>query len=1223
MVMMLSIVNLPAFNTTVQAAETVVPDDLHIQYDAENDMISWDAVEWGVFSGKNMYRVFFYDLENSRHYAVDTSKNQITLGEVLEEIQIYNWTGTWNKDKGVFCNSSTRDIGIRGDFRIEVDVHYMEKDAITGSNELRTKKTKSYEYNLEYTLYNAMPDFAEEIRLVRNNKGNPILKWKTPNKPGGNKVYDDYALLIQIIHDGNEYYWGADSNTIGTGLMHNITRETQLDLTKLEQKLKEIGETQFGVYISTRSLVDDRGIGRVFATHYSAVPYFHKIRLEENQMDYPVCWGNQKTEPYKAYWNLEKWNNIVNYQYHTFQLELAKRTKGADGRYYDETLYTRDLTESEKSGSIDFTKEILEHGNGEYLAKITQHSTNDSRFYYYDYDRTYFYIEDYLKLTTQSQESGEELTLHVGNPLTIGYSADVLPIWLTKAGYSLSSPIVHISFDKYDGDVNLYNSKTSTPSWTQTWTPSKSFAGDRATITYSVQLVDSYGHAGPYSHISNTFYANILDVEKTEENMPKFTSSPKNIVLKNNEKISTIQWTTDKTISDDMSMYLMVSSDGGKTFSSSAAKLTDVKNDGTCEYNCRSSYSNTRYWYILDIRQSTGGSGYIHSYSDPFSITWTNDGNPAMLGPVDEYNTILNNGTDYQISIPFNFGKNYGDDVNKYTLYYLRDGVYENVAGAGYNYKVDTSRNTLNLTIYSDESNFSSDMTYKMVVKNKYSSTGLSAIGSLSTEFQVQWVPAPVALTEFAITNVADGRYGENVNAVALIAEAMYGNDAHYNINYGWRAHISKKIDDKFVPIDQQEGENAEYYQEKYNAGEYKVTFILEANANGDKSNCYDFDKENLHGTINGKDAIIEFNQALGSDSVEISYVFSVENHDFSQYVSNGDGTHKVVCKDCGATQEGHDKDACSGGTATCKVKAKCSKCGEEYGELATHTFKWIIDKAATTTATGLKHEECSVCGYKKSAVTIAKDKPVNPKVESISNIFGVDDSSAEKILQFVKDNNISDDTLKITEKVIVNRTSDNDIKGSAFGLLKARITSVKKNSMKVKWSKIKGADGYIIYTAPCGKKNKLKKVRSVSAKSTSATFKKLKKGTYYKFLVIAYKKVGNVKVTMSVSKTIHATTTGGKYGVAKSVKINKIGNKKNVNKVTLKKGKSTTVKATEVRQIKNKKIQKHRGIKLETSNPKFAVIKGSKIIAKGKGKCTVYAYAQNGVYTKITVTVK
>lgn len=38
--------------------------------------------------------------------------------------------------------------------------------------------------------------------------------------------------------------------------------------------------------------------------------------------------------------------------------------------------------------------------------------------------------------------------------------------------------------------------------------------------------------------------------------------------------------------------------------------------------------------------------------------------------------------------------------------------------------------------------------------------------------------------------------------------------------------------------------------------------------------------------------------------------------------------------------------------------------------DLASHTFVWKVDKAATTTETGLKHEECTVCGHKRSENT-------------------------------------------------------------------------------------------------------------------------------------------------------------------------------------------------------------------------------------------------------------
>lgn len=42
-----------------------------------------------------------------------------------------------------------------------------------------------------------------------------------------------------------------------------------------------------------------------------------------------------------------------------------------------------------------------------------------------------------------------------------------------------------------------------------------------------------------------------------------------------------------------------------------------------------------------------------------------------------------------------------------------------------------------------------------------------------------------------------------------------------------------------------------------------------------------------------------------------------------------------------------------------------------EKADITAHTFKQIIDKEATATEKGSKHEECTVCGYKKAAVDI------------------------------------------------------------------------------------------------------------------------------------------------------------------------------------------------------------------------------------------------------------
>ena len=58
-------------------------------------------------------------------------------------------------------------------------------------------------------------------------------------------------------------------------------------------------------------------------------------------------------------------------------------------------------------------------------------------------------------------------------------------------------------------------------------------------------------------------------------------------------------------------------------------------------------------------------------------------------------------------------------------------------------------------------------------------------------------------------------------------------------------------------------------------------------------------------------------------------------------------------------------------------------ECGNK-ADITAHNFKWIIDKEATTTEKGSKHEECTVCGYKKTAVDI-------PKIDSHNHDYGTE----------------------------------------------------------------------------------------------------------------------------------------------------------------------------------------------------------------------------------------
>ena len=96
------------------------------------------------------------------------------------------------------------------------------------------------------------------------------------------------------------------------------------------------------------------------------------------------------------------------------------------------------------------------------------------------------------------------------------------------------------------------------------------------------------------------------------------------------------------------------------------------------------------------------------------------------------------------------------------------------------------------------------------------------------------------------------------------------------------------------------------------------------------------------------------------------------DGHTYGEWTSNGDGTHTRRCTVDGCT--GSETKDCSGGTATCTEKAKCSACGAEYGDLNPAHHANLVNvpaKAATTSAEGnIEYWHCGGCGkyYKDAA---------------------------------------------------------------------------------------------------------------------------------------------------------------------------------------------------------------------------------------------------------------
>ena len=210
--------------------------------------------------------------------------------------------------------------------------------------------------------------------------------------------------------------------------------------------------------------------------------------------------------------------------------------------------------------------------------------------------------------------------------------------------------------------------------------------------------------------------------------------------------------------------------------------------------------------------------------------------------------------------------------------------------------------------------------------------------------------------------------------------------------------------------------------------------------------------------------------------------------------------------------------------------------------------------------------------------------------------------------------------SIEAVEEAISKLNSDKDPKGTKIAPLLVKSTKQTKNSIKITWKKPSGAKKFVIFGNICGPKNKMKKLKTVTG--TSLTIKKavknLKKGKYYKFMVVAIDENSNV---VSSSKIVHAATKGGKVGNHKKITVKKSILTK---AKKLKAGKSLSLKPSLTLQSKKLKAKKHVAIRYESSNTAIATVSSKgKITAKKAGSCKVYVYAQNGVSKTVSVKVK
>lgn len=235
-----------------------------------------------------------------------------------------------------------------------------------------------------------------------------------------------------------------------------------------------------------------------------------------------------------------------------------------------------------------------------------------------------------------------------------------------------------------------------------------------------------------------------------------------------------------------------------------------------------------------------------------------------------------------------------------------------------------------------------------------------------------------------------------------------------------------------------------------------------------------------------------------------------------------------------------------------------CSICNGKVKTAAHNYSGWKVTKAAQIAIAGEKVRTCKTCGHKEKAAVAA---------------------------------------LPVQKTPFLGVTS-------------------KEKSVTLRWNTVKDADGYMIYGAECGNNSKYRLLRTVRGNVNSWTHTGLKKATYYRYSVVAYRNINKKKVTIAQTYSMHIATTGKKHAYARNLQVNRTN-------VVLNRGKRTALRTKVI--YSSGKIQNHiAAVRFSSSNSRVATVDSRGIIsARNKGTCIIYCYAPNGVRKNVRVTVR
>lgn len=306
---------------------------------------------------------------------------------------------------------------------------------------------------------------------------------------------------------------------------------------------------------------------------------------------------------------------------------------------------------------------------------------------------------------------------------------------------------------------------------------------------------------------------------------------------------------------------------------------------------------------------------------------------------------------------------------------------------------------------------------------------------------------------------------------------------------------------------------------------------------------------------------------------------------------------------------------------------------------------------AGTATLTVSLAESANYTADRKAVTVTVAPKEITVTADNQKKIAG----EADPVLTYTADGLVGEDTLsgitvkrKAGEKVgtytvtvsqeagsnpnyritfkkgifTIQQADQSKLKGKDVYRLKLPVFlakgKAKKNSIVLSWKKYTGATGYDVYWRYCDGSINYKKVGTVKNGKLSITHKKRKKDREYKYFIAAYKMVEGRKIYIAKSNGVHVAMKKAATTNVASIKVNK-------KKVTLAVGKTFTLKCEIKAENSSKNLVFHTSsYRYYTTNSKVAIVSKAGVIkAKGKGTCSIYVLANNGVYKKVKVKVK